>query len=66
MRRPDGKCQRGDDEGEALEVVEMMKRRKREVLCVRETKWKRDRARKMVEGYKMLHARGDGRSNGVG
>ena len=37
-----------------------------EVLCVQETKWKGDRARQMAEGYKMLHAGGDGRSNGVG
>ena len=53
-------------EGKALEVVEMMKSRKMEVLGVQETKWKGDRARKMAEGYKMLHAGGDGRSNGVG
>ena len=33
---------------------------------VQETKWKGDRARKMAEGYKMLHAGGNGRSNGVG
>ena len=43
-----------------------MKRREMEVLYVQETKWKGDRARKMEEGYKMLHAGGDGRSNGVG
>ena len=43
--------------------MEMMKIRKMEVLCVQETKWKGDRAREMV---KMLHAGGDGRSNGVG
>ena len=49
-----------------MEVVEMTKRRKMEVLCVQETKWKGDRARKMAEGYKLLHAGGDGRSNGVG
>ena len=46
-----------------MEVMDIMKRRKMEV---QETKWKGDRARKMVEGYKMLHAGGDGRSNGVG
>ena len=60
----------GSMEGKALEVVEMMKRRKMEVdvyMCrVQETKWKGDRTRKMAEGYKMLHAGGDGRSNGVG
>ena len=44
----------------------MMKRRNMEVMGVRETKWKGDRARKMAEGYKMLHAGGNGRSNGVG
>ena len=44
----------------------MMKRRKMEVLCVQETKWRGDRARKMAEGYKMLHTGVDGRSNGVG
>ena len=37
-----------------------------EVLCVQETKWKGDRAREMADGYKMLNAGGDGRSNGVG
>ena len=56
----------GTMEGKALEVVEMTKRRKMEVLCVQETKWKGDRARNMAEGYKKLHAGGDGRSNGVG
>ena len=37
-----------------------------EVLCAQETKWRGYRARKMAEGFKMLHAGGDGRSNGVG
>ena len=50
----------------AWEVVDIMKRRKMEVMCVQETKWKGDRARKMADGYKMLHAGRDGRSNGVG
>ena len=58
----------GTMEGKALEIVEIMNRRKMkmEVLCVQETKWKGDRVRKMAEGYKMLHAGGEGRSNGVG
>ena len=37
-----------------------------DVLWVQEAKWKGYRARKMAEGYTMLHAGGDGRSNGVG
>ena len=49
-----------------MEVVEMMRRRKMDVLCVQETKWKGDRARTMAEGHNMLHAGGDGRSNGSG
>ena len=56
----------GTMEGKALEVVETMQRRRLEVLCVQETKWKGDRARQMAGGYKIMHAGGDGRSNGVG
>ena len=44
----------------------MMERRRLEVLCVQETKWRGDRARMMVGGRTLLHAGGDGRSSGVG
>ena len=54
----------GTMRGEAWDVVELMKRRKIEVLCVKEPQW-RGHDRKMAYGYKMLHAGGDGRSNGV-
>ena len=43
-----------------------MERKQLEVLCIQETKWKGDRASTMMRGYKLLHAGGDGRSNGVG
>ena len=66
MRNPDGNLNVGTMEGKALEVVEMINGRKMEVMCVRETKWKGDRAVKMAEGYNMLHAGGDGWGNGVG
>ena len=56
----------GTMERKALEVVEMMQRRRLEVLCVQEMKWKGDKARQMAGGYKMMHAGGHGRSNGVG
>ena len=56
----------GTMEGKALVVVEMTKRRNVEVICVQETKWKGYSARNMAEGYKMLHAGGDGRINGAG
>ena len=44
--------------------VEMMRRRKLEVLCVQETKWKGDRARILPGGYKLFHAGGTGRVMG--
>ena len=66
MRSPDGKSQLGDDGGKGIGSSGLMKIRNMEVLCVQETKWKGDRARKMAKGYKMLQAGGDGRSNGVG
>ena len=36
------------------------------MFCIQETKWKRNRARALAGGYKMLHVGGDGESNGVG
>ena len=56
----------GSMEGRRVKVVEVMQRRRSEILCVRETKCKGDRARRLVGGCKMLNAvRGDERSNGV-
>ena len=49
-----------------MEVVEPMKRRQLLVMGVQETKWKGDRTVKLGEGFKMLHAGGDGKTNGVG
>ena len=49
-----------------VEVVEMMQRRRLEVLFVQDTRWKGDGARKLVGGYKLLHTGGDGMSNGMG
>ena len=48
-------------------MLEMMQRRSLEVVCVcvQETRWKGDRVRRLVGGYKLLHVGGDGRSNGV-
>ena len=56
----------GTMSGKGVEVVEMMERRRLEVLCIQETKWKGDRARTMMGGYKLLHAGGDGRINRAG
>ena len=43
----------GTMRGRGVEVVEMMQRRSLEVLCVQETRWKGDRARMLVGGYKL-------------
>ena len=66
MRSPDGKLECWNDGGKSLVVTNMMGRRKLEMLCIQETRWKADRARTLAGGYKMLHAGRDGKSSGVG
>ena len=61
MQSPVGESQCG----KGVNLVEMMERRRLEVLCVHETKWRGDRARMMVGGRKLLHAGGDGRCSGI-
>ena len=56
----------GTMRGKGVEVVGMVERRRLEVLCIQETKWRGNRARMMLGGRKLLHAGGDGRSSGVG
>ena len=52
--------------GRRVEVVEVRWRRRLEVLCVQEIRWKGDRVRRLVGGYKLLHAGEYGRSDDVG
>ena len=61
MRSPDGKSQRGDDGGKGI-----VSSGNDEETEYGSTVCTGDRARNMADGYKMLHAGGDGRSNGVG
>ena len=61
QRSPGGSFRR-----QSLEVTNMIDRRTLEVLYIQEAKWKGDRARTLAGGYKMLHAGGDGKRNGVG
>ena len=57
----------GTMERKPSDIVEMMKRWKMEILTVcTGDAVERRHGRKMAEGYKMLHAGGDGSSNGVG
>ena len=67
MRSPDGKFECvNDGGGGSQEVTNVMERKKLEVLCIQETTWKGDTARILAGECKMLHARGDGKSYGVG
>ncbi|KAJ8375265.1 hypothetical protein SKAU_G00058450 [Synaphobranchus kaupii] len=44
----------------------MMERRKIDILCVQETRWKGSKARNIGRGYKLFYHGVDGRRNGVG
>ena len=46
------------------ELVDMMERRKIDILCVQETKWKGSKARNIGGGFKLLYHGVDGRRNG--
>ena len=56
----------GTMSGKGGEIVDMMERRKIDVLCVQETKWKGSKARSMGKGYKLLYYGLDGKRNGIG
>ena len=44
----------------------MMVKRKVDILCVQETKWKGSKARNIGDGCKIFYNGEDGRRNGVG
>ena len=56
----------GSMTGKGHEIVDMMQRRKIDVLCVQETKWKGSKARFLGNGYKLYYHGQDNRRNGVG
>lgn len=41
--------------GKARELLEMMQRRKVDILCVQETRWKGSKARSLGEGFKLFY-----------
>ena len=51
--------------GKGHEIVDMMQRRKLDILCVQETRWKGSKARMIGNGYKLYYNGKDGK-NGVG
>ena len=52
--------------GKARELVDMMQRRKVDILCVQETRWKGSKARSLGSGFKLFYYGVDGKRNGVG
>ncbi|KAK3543099.1 hypothetical protein QTP70_010645 [Hemibagrus guttatus] len=52
--------------GKGRELADMMERRKVDILCVQETRWKGSKARSIVAGFKLLYYGVDSKRNGVG
>lgn len=52
--------------GRAKELADVLKRRRINVACLQETKWKGTKAREIGEGYKFYYCGSDGKRNGVG
>nr|XP_049692389.1 uncharacterized protein LOC126053698 [Helicoverpa armigera] len=52
--------------GRGRELADVLKRRRINVACLQETKWKGARAREIGEEYKFFYCGSDGKRNGVG
>ena len=52
--------------GRGRELADMMERRNVDILCLKETKWKGSKARKIGGGCKLFYNGADGRKNGIG
>ncbi|KAK3565162.1 hypothetical protein QTP86_000355 [Hemibagrus guttatus] len=59
-----GHVQRRDRKGRGL--ADMMERRKVDILCVQETRWKGSKARSIGAGFKLFYYGVDSKRNGVG
>jgi len=52
--------------GKAMETVDLMTRRRLNILCVQETRWKGKKARELGNGYKLFYCGAHTKRNGVG
>ncbi|MCJ8749466.1 hypothetical protein PDJAM_G00176570 [Pangasius djambal] len=52
--------------GKGRELADMMERRKVDILCVQETRWKGSKARSIGAGFKLFYCGVDSKRNGVG
>ncbi|KAK3513352.1 hypothetical protein QTP70_012352 [Hemibagrus guttatus] len=55
-----------DRSGKGRELADMMERRKVDILCVQETRWKGSKARSIGAGFKLFYYGVDSKRNGVG
>ncbi|KAK3546604.1 hypothetical protein QTP70_030475, partial [Hemibagrus guttatus] len=53
-------------QGKGRELADMMKRRKVDILCVEETRWKGSKAHSIGAGFKLFYYGVDSKRNGVG
>ena len=52
--------------GKAAEIVDVLKKRRVEIACVQETKWKGEKAKELIEGFKVIYVGESSKRNGVG
>ena len=52
--------------GKGRELADMMERRKVDILCVQETRWRGSKTRSIRDGFKLFYHSVDGWRNGVG
>ncbi|KAK3508458.1 hypothetical protein QTP70_030248, partial [Hemibagrus guttatus] len=52
--------------GKGRELADVMERRKVDILCVQETRWKGSKARSIGTGFKLFYCGVDSKRNGVG
>lgn len=55
----------GTMKGKGRELADMMERRKVDILCVQETKWKDSKARNIGGGFKLFYHGMDRKKNGI-
>ncbi|KAK3519618.1 hypothetical protein QTP86_000975, partial [Hemibagrus guttatus] len=61
-----GTLNAGTMTGKGRELADMMERRKVDILCVQETRWKGSKARSIGAGFKLFYYGVDSKRNGVG
>ncbi|KAK3545752.1 hypothetical protein QTP70_011318 [Hemibagrus guttatus] len=63
---PEEGLQEPGGEGKGRELADVMERRKVDILCVQETRWKGSKARSIGAGFKLFYYGVDSKRNGVG